>query len=205
MSASAITLSVLILLTVGLIGWTLRRPALSQSLGGKILAFVAFCILPAIVVLGGLTHHFEQAKTTEFCLSCHIMEPYGRSLWVDHGRFIPAVHFQNKQIPRNRACFSCHTTYTMFGDFEAKLRGAKHVWHNVWGTASDPIELYEPYNNRECFYCHEGARSYEEHAEHVGYKQDLRADRKSCLMCHNLVHEVGKLNRYDMWRGEPTQ
>ena len=102
MSASAITLSVLILLTVGLIGWTLRRPALSQSLGGKILAFVAFCILPAIVVPGGLTHHFEQAKTTEFCLSCHIMEPYGRSLWVDHGRFIPAVHFQNKQIPRNR-------------------------------------------------------------------------------------------------------
>ena len=69
----------------------------------------------------------------------------------------------------------------MFGDFEAKLRGAKHVWHNVWGTASDPIELYEPYNNRECFYCHEGARSYEEHAEHVGYKQDLRGGQKVLL------------------------
>ena len=54
-------------------------------------------------------------------------------------------------------------------------------------------------------HCHEGARSYEEHAEHVGYKQDLKADRKSCLMCHNLVHEAGKLDRYDMWLGEATQ
>ena len=56
MSASAITLTVLIFLTVGLICWTLRRPALSQSLGGKIL-------MPETNVMEGVTiGHFADPE-----------------------------------------------------------------------------------------------------------------------------------------------
>lgn len=204
MSANAAILATLILLTAGIILWTLRQPTAGTTLGGRALIFVGFCALPLLLLAGGMSHHMEQAKTTDFCLSCHIMEPYGESLRIDHGRFIPAVHFQNKQIPREQACYSCHTNYTMFGGLEAKFRGAKHVWHNILGTAADPIKLYEPYSNRECLHCHAGARSYESHPEHTRVKAEMASGARSCLMCHNLVHEADKLDRYELWTAEVT-
>src|ERR1051325_11060734 len=108
----------------------------------------------------------EKSKQTEFCLSCHVMEPYGRSLHVDERGHIPAVHYQNHLVPADRACFTCHTTYTLFGDYNAKLHGLRHVYVQYLGTIPKEIKLYEPYNNRECLHCHLGARSFEEGAMH---------------------------------------
>ncbi len=199
MTGYTISLSILAVATLAVIAVLVRRPESAVTVGGKILAFLALFALPGLLLLGGAGRHYEQAKTTGFCLSCHIIQPYGESLRIDDARFLPAAHYQNKRIPVDRACYTCHTNYTMFGDLDDKIRGVRHVWHNLWGPASDPVELYEPYENLACLKCHQGARSYEEQAAHTPFRADLLSGAKSCLMCHNLVHEIDKLDRFGRW------
>lgn len=78
------------------------------------------CVLGALlaaraVAAGGAGHHIQQAQTTESGLSCHIMRPYGDSLYIDNARLLSAVRYQNKRIPTSRACYACHTDYAMSG------------------------------------------------------------------------------------------
>ncbi len=202
MTGYTISLSVLAIAALAVIAVLVRRPESAVTVGGKMLAFLALFVLPGLLLLGGASRHYEQAKTTEFCLSCHIIQPYGESLHIDDAHFLPAAHYQNKRIPVDRACYTCHTNYTLFGDLDDKIRGVRHVWHNLWGSASDPIELYEPYENRACLKCHQGARSYEEQAAHSPFRADLLEGAKSCLMCHNLIHEIAKLDRFQRWDPE---
>jgi len=177
-----------------------RRPGLTNAPGGKALAFVAFFLLPGLVTALGLRGHVDRSKTTQFCLSCHIMEPYGKSLLADDSDSLVAAHFQNARIDRDHACFTCHTTYTMFGDTKAKLTGLKHVWVNYIGTKPAKIALYEPYNNRECLHCHAGARSYEENDMHADDLEGLAAGKTSCLECHSTVHDVENVATKAVWK-----
>src|SRR5271169_6752551 len=120
------------------------RAELTRAQGGKILAFLALFIFPVLAVWGGFSEHMERATTTQFCLSCHVMEDYGRSLRVDDPSYIPAVHFQNIEVPRDHACYTCHTTYTMFGTVNSKMRGLHHLWVQYLGKVPQPqdIKLY---------------------------------------------------------------
>ena len=117
--------TILIILSVVLIGLLMVRPSLTAARGGKILAFIALFILPITALALGLAVHLEDAKSTEFCLSCHTMEPYGKSLRVDDPTYVPAAHFQNNRIPRSAACYTCHHNYTMFGGVKSKLGVAR--------------------------------------------------------------------------------
>jgi len=189
------------LMTVALIVLIILRPSLTAARGGKILAFMAFFILPVLTTTIGTSTHLEQSKSTSFCLSCHVMKPYGESLRIDSDAYLPARHFQNNIIPRDQACFTCHTTYTMFGDFSAKLRGVRHVYVQYLGTLPETLELYSPFKNRECLHCHSGARSFEENENHVDLREDLENDEFSCLDCHDSIHGVEHLGELDMWDG----
>jgi cytochrome c-type protein NapC len=180
----------------------LLRPRLIGGPGGRLVAFLAFFLLPGAALALGTQLHLEQSKSTEFCLSCHEMEPYGQSLLVDSPDHLPAQHFQNKRIDQEHACFTCHTNYTMYGDVQAKINGLKHLWVHYVGTVPEQIELYKPYQNRECLHCHGGARSFEENDFHVDMLEDLRSEEISCLECHDLGHEVGDLAEMEMWRDE---
>jgi hypothetical protein len=71
--------------------------------------FLAFFIFPILAGSLGYNHHMERSKQTTFCLSCHVMEPYGRSLHVDDPTWLPAAHYQNNRVPRDEACYTCHT------------------------------------------------------------------------------------------------
>src|SRR6188472_2550426 len=130
----AVLLTALALVAILLVLLIVRRPGLTAGPGGKALAFLAFFLLPGLVTALGLRGHVEDSKTTKFCVSCHIMEPYGKSLLADDPESLVATHFQNARVDREHACFTCHTTYTMFGDTKAKLTGLKHVWVNYIGT-----------------------------------------------------------------------
>ena len=180
------------------------KPSLTATRGGKILAFTALFALPILAYMMTASYHLEHSKQTQFCLSCHIMEPFGRSLYVDAPDHVPAAHFQNTRIPRDEACFTCHTTYTMYGDMHAKLQGLRHVYVYYFGAPPAPanIKLYDPYNNRECLHCHSGARSFEENAVHASLKADITSNRLSCISsgCHDTVHNVGGLDRVKYWR-----
>src|SRR5919108_4991685 len=195
----------LILISTGLIAILVARPGVTATRGGKMLAFVVLFLLPALCTVMGVSSEFERSKTTEFCLSCHIMAPYGRSLQVDDPTFLAAAHFQNHRVPAGEACYTCHTNYAMFGGIRAKLHGLRHVYVQYLGKTQQPIRLYEPYNNRECLHCHLGARSFEEGAVHNADPDLLpavKANRTSCLSsgCHNFIHSVNQLGNVKFWR-----
>ncbi len=191
-----------IVVAVALILLIVLRPSLTEGRIGKGLAFIAFFLLPIIAVAIGTSSHFENSKSTKFCLSCHVMEPYGTSLYIDDSSFLPANHFQNNRVPKETACFTCHTQYTMFGDAQSKLRGLRHVYFNYIGGIPEKIELYTPYDNRECLHCHGSARSFEEQKIHISIMADVKSNQVRCIDCHNLIHNIDELSRQKLWQSK---
>ena len=197
-----------IVFSILLISVFVFRPAITASLGGKIMAFLVLFALPLLCLGFGGVAELEHSKSTNFCLSCHIMEPYGQSLRVDDPMHLPAAHFQNHRVPADEACYTCHTNYAMFGGVKAKLGGLKHIYVYYLTTPPAPqdIKLYEPFNNRECLHCHAGARSFEEGAVHTADPDLLpaiKANKKSCISsgCHDTIHDLKTLKEQKFWKG----
>jgi cytochrome c-type protein NapC len=157
----------------------------------------------------GMENEMERSKSTAFCLSCHIMESYGKSLHIDDPSYLAAAHFQNHRVPADEACYTCHTNYAMFGTFKAKLGGLRHlyVYYLKKMPLPEDIKLHEPFNNRECLHCHLGARSFEQGATHNADPDTLpavKANKLSCISsgCHDVVHNVGRWgDKVKFWDG----
>lgn len=184
------------------------RADVTRARGGKVLAFAALFVLPAVSLVAGYSTQMERAQSTEFCLSCHVMTDYGRTLLIDDPSYLPAAHFQNRGVPRERACYTCHTDYTMFGGVQSKIRGLRHLYVQYLGTIPAPadIKLYEAYNNRECLYCHDGGRKFEAMSAHNRTPQalaEMKANTLSCTSsrCHDIVHDVASLPDSTFWTG----
>lgn len=197
-------LAATLVVAIGLVALVSARPSLIRAAGGRMIAAFAMFLLPGLVLGLGTVRHLDESKSTTFCLSCHVMEPYGRSLLIEDPSHLPAAHFQNKRIPRDHACFTCHTHYTMFGDLRAKLGGLRHMWVYYTGSTPERIELYRPFENRECLHCHDGARSFEEGESHVDIRDELASNDMSCLDCHDSIHDVHKLDDFDVWKPEQS-
>lgn len=195
----------LLLLAIALIVTVLVRPNFLQRASGRIVAFFGFVLLPLVSLWAGTVSQLEHSKTTDFCMSCHVMEPYGESLMLDDDSHLPAGHFQNHRVPRETACFDCHTSYTMYGDIEAKLKGVAHLWVNYIGTLPEKIELYEPYNNRDCLHCHQASRTFLENEIHTDDLKALVSNELSCMECHDLVHSVDELDDLPRWAARPQE
>src|SRR5713101_6088517 len=210
MALSETLLLLLIGVSAVLIGVLVFRPDVTRTRRGKILAFCLLFILPMVCAGMGTSYQIERSKRTEFCLSCHEMEPFGKSLRVDDPSYLAAAHFQNHRVPADEACYTCHTNYAMFGSFKAKMAGLRHVYvyYLTKPPAPENIKLHEPFNNRECLHCHLGARSFEQGAVHNADPDLLpaiKANKTSCISsgCHEVVHNVGSLSKVKMWVGQP--
>jgi len=206
MPPATILIVCLVLFSAAVIGILAARPGFTAGRGGKILAFVAMFCLPIFCGLLGFSSEMQRSKTTAFCLSCHTMEDYGKSLLVDDPTHLPASHYQNHRVPVDEACYSCHTQYAMFGGLKVKMYGLKHVFIYYFGTppALQDIKLYEPYNNRECLHCHQGARSFEEGVVHNADPATLpaiKSNQLSCLSsgCHDTAHDLAHLKGAKFW------
>jgi cytochrome c-type protein NapC len=191
-----------------LAGLLVLRAELTRARGGRILAFLTLFILPVLAIWAGFSEHMDRAESTQFCLSCHVMNDFGRSLYVDDISYIPAKHFQNRQVPRERACYTCHTDYTMFGTVSAKLRGLRHLYVYYLGKTPQPadIKLYTPFNNRECLHCHDDTRVYTEETKHnktPDMLAQMASNKTSCMTekCHDIVHDVKSLGDVTFWKG----
>ena len=195
-------LYLLIAVSILMIAFLIARPSLTANRGGKEIAFVVLFLLPVVVASMGAAEHMRRSEETQFCLSCHIMAPYGKSLRIDDATYIPAAHFQNARIPRDQACYTCHTDYVMYGTIGAKLRGMRHVYVQYLGKATTPLHLYTPFNNRECLHCHEGARSFEEGAVHMAVMPDIKSNQISCVSsgCHDSVHNASHVDEMKLWQ-----
>lgn len=183
------------------------RPGITRSAEGKILACIALFVAPALAAYGGVSEHMDRSKSTRYCLSCHVMSDYGRSMRVDDPDFVAATHFQNDLVPRDRACYSCHTDYGWSGNFRAKARLFKHVMETYFGTVPDTIKISRRYRSRECLRCHLGSRSFEESFTHLDGPvpiADIESGAVSCLKsgCHDIVHQVHELDQMAFW--DPT-
>jgi cytochrome c-type protein NapC len=192
-----------LVIAVILIAIIVVHPAITATRGGKIFAFMALFFLPILCLFGAASDHVERSKQTTFCLSCHIMEPYGKSLYVDDKQYVPAAHFQNHRIPVDEACYTCHTDYALYGGIRAKLRGLRHIYIQYLGHPPQPdqIKLYTPYNNRECLHCHLGARGFQSNAVHVAIMDSLKSNEMSCVTsgCHDTIHNVGEQGKVKFW------
>jgi cytochrome c-type protein NapC len=183
------------------------RVQFTRSREGKMLAFVALFALPLMATWTGFSEQMNRAESTKFCLSCHVMSDFGKSLYIDDPSFIPAGHFQNNRIPRDHACYTCHTDYAMFGGVRAKMRGMHHLQVQYLGTVPKPqdIKLYLPFNNRECLHCHLGARTFEQGSAHnktPGLMDTIKENKLSCVSsgCHEFVHNIASLNENTFWK-----
>lgn len=200
-----IIIIILIIINIGLIALIIINPKLKSFFAGKVLVFITFFILPVLTIILSFTVQYSNSKTMQFCVSCHIMKPYGKSLLIDDERYIPAKHFQNNLIPRDDACFTCHTTYTLFGDINAKLRGLGHFLKYYFGGKYENIKISSPYNNRECLHCHGESRSFLEGKIHNPIMETLENNEQSCLHCHGPFHSVESLDKFDFWEKEEVK
>lgn len=205
MSIFEMVLLGVLLLAIGLGVAVMSRADPLRNLNARLVSFAALVVLPLVALSGGVANQLEHSKSTEFCLSCHAMEPYGESLLLEEADHLPAGHYQNHLVPRRTACYECHTSYTMYGDLEAKAKGVAHLWVNYFGSVPDRIELYEPYRNRDCLRCHEQSRSFLEVEIHRLDVEALRANDVSCLDCHGLVHAVEELEKLPKWSSSEAE
>lgn len=172
---------------------------LLASTPGKLVLLAGIGVLPLSVSVGGLTTGLVKSSQAEFCLSCHEMTPYGQSLFVD-GDSLAAVHFQNRLVDRDYACYVCHKDYAMFGDVRTKLHGLNHLLVHYFGEAPDPIELYAPYPNANCLHCHNDSRRYLEAGVHGRFAAEIASDERSCLDCHRSSHDLDGVHSGRFWQ-----
>ncbi len=177
-------------------------PKLAGSVAGKLALLLGVVVTPGLAAVGGTSYAYTESSSTEFCVSCHEMEPHGRSLFADDPTVLPAVHYQKRLVDRDHACFACHTDYAMFGNLKAKANGLRHVWVHYFGEPEGPFELYAPYPNANCLHCHDDARSYLESQGHQGQFDALRANELSCLKCHASGHAHDRLEEVGFWAPE---
>lgn len=201
MGGTVLGISFAALAVLGAVLW-LATPHLAAAYVGRLVLLVGGIVLPVLASLGGMAVGVQRSSQTEFCLECHEMHDYGKSLFVDNPRALAAVHYQKRVIPRESTCYACHTDYAMFGDVKAKLNGLKHVWvHYVTGVP-DEIALYQPYPNYNCLHCHEDARGYLEVEVHQPLFAELASGETSCLTCHDVAHAIDDVQAGRFWQAE---
>ncbi len=169
---------------------------------GRLVLLGGLALLPLAVTGAGVAVGVRESSQTQFCMSCHGMEPYGKSLFVDNANSLAAVHYQKRLISRDSTCYACHTDYALFGDAKAKLNGLRHVWVQYFGTIPQQLELYQPYPNYNCLHCHNDARGYLEVESHREIRAELQRGDRSCLTCHDVAHDLEGVKSQNFWLPE---
>jgi cytochrome c-type protein NapC len=191
-----------IVLSIVLASIFLIRPSVTAGAAWRTLAFIGLCVLPAMCVVGGLNTHMQRSEQRQFCISCHDMVPYGKSLYVDDPSHIPAQHFQNHRVPADTACYACHGDYTIYGPLKDKMAGLTRIYMQYVSTPPNPITIPGGFKNGQCLHCHLGARSFEENPVHAAIRDSLISNQMSCLTsgCHDTAHDVANLSHVKFWK-----
>ena len=156
----------------------------------KLLAFVGLLVLPMVSLGLGNVVGLEQAKKVEFCGSCHLtMAPFVNDLQSAQSESLAAKHFRNRWIP-DAQCYTCHASYGMFGDVQAKMAGLNDVYKYYTRTYKIPVRMHAPYPNAECLKCHENTPKFVNSEAHAELLPAIRAGEFSCVDCHGPAHVV---------------
>ena len=146
--------------------------------------------LPAIAFALGNAVLLERSKETEFCVSCHVMEPIYESLRENDGS-LASTHASRGAVPAAQSCYTCHSGYGMQGDMAAKLSGLRHMVHTVTGRYDLPLRISGAYKIESCLACHaEGSAFRGQEAHHdEDIQQALLSGEMGCTgTCHPSAH-----------------
>lgn len=153
----------------------------------KIVLFLLLLVFPALLsaLTAGLA--FSQAKSVEFCSSCHTMTPWVDDVTMRDADSLAADHYMRRWIQRDQ-CYSCHSNYELFGTIEAKIKGMRHVIAYYVGERRR-VALYEDFPNENCLQCHRDAKGFLEDDNHDPI-EDILLGKDRCVECHEMVHGV---------------
>ena len=178
-SAVVGTLLVLILLVVQ------RR--LSESTL-KWFSIGTFVLLPLLVISMGNIIGLQHAKKVEFCHSCHLtMGHFIKDMQDPDSQTLAALHYRHRWSPDDQ-CYACHTSYGLFGDIQAKRKGAEDFLKYYTGTYSFPVRMHTPYVNAGCLKCHERTPKFVASESHSEVLVEIRQGDLRCIDCHGPAH-----------------
>lgn len=191
MIALVLTIAAVVLLVLLAFLWRMRSNLTTPV--GRALSLGTMALLPALWVAGVLLSSDARIKKVSFCTRCHEMAQYGESLLVDDDESLPAVHFRNGLVPREKACYTCHTRHGLIGYAEAKLAGLHDIYVHYVREVPERIHLQSEYPTEICLHCHAEAQSFLKGRGHQHPKtllDDLKSGEVSCLECHDVAHEL---------------
>lgn len=150
-------------------------------------AILVMVVLPVLWIVGALAYADGATKATSFCLKCHEMESYGRSVTTDNAS-IPAAHYRNEWVDRETACYVCHTSPGLSGAVVAKVKGLRDVFVHFVGEVPDEIRLDDPYDAAICLSCHGQDQAFLEPAAHRDLVETPSGGDVTCAGCHAVAH-----------------
>ncbi len=137
----------------------------------------------------------QVARQTEFCGSCHVMQPIAASLRVDDGT-LASRHVRIAAIPSREVCYGCHAGYGVFGGIKAKVAGVRHMVTNLTGQVRYPLEINGRYDVAQCLDCHAQSEPFRKQDAHrpPEIQQALLDGSMACTgACHAAPHPESAL------------
>jgi cytochrome c nitrite reductase small subunit len=151
-----------------------------------VLLFAGGAIVPMLSLGFGTALVLEKAERVEFCASCHLtMKSYVDDMKNPKSESLAAIHYKNRYIASNQ-CYTCHTSYGMFGTVEAKMSGMTDLYKYYTRTFHLPIKMRGTYPNEDCLKCHAGSVKWP--VIHDDFKEQLFKGEMACLDCHRDEH-----------------
>jgi hypothetical protein len=158
---------------------------------------VAGLLLPVAAYGLGSMFVLEESKSVEFCGSCHVMTPVVKSVQANDGS-LASLHYAHGRIRYDHACYTCHSGYGIWGTFDAKLAGLRHMLHTVTGRYEVPITIRAPFDIDSCLGCHAHAASFravEAHQDPDLQKQLVTREMSCTGICHPGAHPEDVLTK----------
>jgi cytochrome c nitrite reductase small subunit len=165
---------------------TFRRRRLQEA-SSKWMLFTGICLLPTPVMFLSTAVGLEQSKNVQFCMSCHVMQPFIDDMKNPASKTLAAIHYKNRYI-QHEQCYRCHTDYGILGTMEAKKQGLGHMWKAGTGSYKLPIKMSKSYNFAICLDCHAESAKFDLQALHAGVVKETLAGKSNCLDCHDSPH-----------------
>ena len=172
----------------------LRRPSARWS----VLALVATGIVIGIALMPHVG--IKVTSTTEFCVSCHSMQPV-------YEEYKQSVHFQNASGVRAE-CHDCHIPPDIPGMVKRKLEASNDIYQTFIAHSIDTPEKFEAKraelaerewarmkenNSATCRSCHnyDAMDHAKQHPEAARQMKVAAKDNQSCIDCHKgIAHQL---------------
>jgi hypothetical protein len=165
-----------------LVGVMRGRLIPAAGMAGIVFLPVAAYALGALLLL-------EDSKQVQFCGSCHVMTPIVASL-SEQGDSLAATHYRRGLVSHEQACFVCHSGYGIWGKFDAKVAGIRHMLRTVANDYTFPIKHVGPFDIDSCLNCHARSATFRAVLAHQDPDTQQALSRRE-MGCTGICHSAG--------------